>query len=424
MDIDVESGYLYATDTVYNLRVFNAAEPVHLVEVGTEHGSSNRVIVAGDYAYVNTWDSPWQANVRIVSIADKANPVEVGSLGTSNQCPGFDVAGDYLYVVDTWWGLCVYSLADKSNPAQVGSYAPSQSVWDVTVEGDYAYLTTFSSLLVVSVADKGQPAEVGSWSWPSVANEIFVQGDYAYVGTGSGLYVVSIADKSHLAEVGSLIGLSIYGLDVDGDYVYASTSNDGLVVIDVADKSHPTEVGRYAVPRASTVRKVGDAVYLACGQKGLYVLREHDAATAHIPPSGGSLTSPDGSVTVQVPPGAISATITLTFTHQSPSFTGELAGADRFFDLTAVYSDTNEPAQVVSGTTYTVTVSYPAAGPAIESTLGLYWWDGDAWSTQGLSSSVNTSAGVVTAQVGHFSRFAVLGETRRVYLPVVWRGYP
>ncbi len=50
-----------------------------------------------------------------------------------------------------------------------------------------------------------------------------------------------------------------------------------------------------------------------------------------------------------------------------------------------------------------------------------HWWDEGTgqWSQQGITSSVNIAGNVVTAQVSHLSLFAVLGETRRVFLPVV-----
>jgi len=75
----------------------------------------------------------------------------------------------------------------------------------------------------------------------------------------------------------------------------------------------------------------------------------------------------------------------------------------------------------VPGNTYTITVQYTdtETGPAIENTLGLHWWDGSIWSQQGITSSVNITDNLVTAQVDHLSLFAVLGETRRVFLPLV-----
>jgi oligopeptide transport system substrate-binding protein len=142
---------------------------------------------------------------------------------------------------------------------------------------------------------------------------------------------------------------------------------------------------------------------------------------------GGDLTSYDGNTTVQIPAGAITYTIIITHTPASgmpPG--GNLTGIGHVFDVTAVYSDTGQSAQIASGHACTITVQYndTEKGPAIEDTLGLYWWDEGAgqWSQQGIiTSPVNTTDNLVTAQVDRFSLFAVLGETHRVYLPLVLR---
>lgn len=152
-----------------------------------------------------------------------------------------------------------------------------------------------------------------------------------------------------------------------------------------------------------------------------------------IDPGGGEILSYDGSTTIQIPSGAITETVVVT---HSPAFGmppgGNLTGIDHVFDVSAVYSSTDPatagiPAWIVPGHTYTVTVQYTEAekGTAKEDTLQLYWWDQGSgqWSQQGITSHANTTANVVTAQVDHFSRFAVLGETHRVYLPIVLRSY-
>lgn len=56
--------------------------------------------------------------------------------------------------------------------------------------------------------------------------------------------------------------------------------------------------------------------------------------------------------------------------------------------------------------------------PARESTLALYAWDGSQWVKEP-SSAVDGAANVVTATPDPFSLWAVLGETCRVYLPLV-----
>jgi hypothetical protein len=140
-------------------------------------------------------------------------------------------------------------------------------------------------------------------------------------------------------------------------------------------------------------------------------------------PSGGGTFAPHGSIDFDFPPGAITDTIVLTYAVLQPF--GSQPHVGDFFNISAVYAGTGQVAQVATGHTYTVNIRYTDAqkGPAIEDTLRLYWWNEGAsqWSQQGITSTVNITDNLVTAQVDHFSPFAVLGETRRVYLPLVLR---
>ncbi|RLC85172.1 MAG: hypothetical protein DRI79_11735 [Chloroflexi bacterium] len=148
---------------------------------------------------------------------------------------------------------------------------------------------------------------------------------------------------------------------------------------------------------------------------------------------GGDLTSYDGDTTIQIPGGAVTSTVVITHAPASgipPG--GNLNSIGNVFDVTAVYSSTDPgtaglPAQIAPGYTYTITAQYSDTkiGPTVEDTLGLYWWDEGVsqWSQQGITSTVNITDNLVTAQVDHFSLFAVLGETHRVYLPIILRSY-
>lgn len=95
---------------------------------------------------------------------------------------------------------------------------------------------------------------------------------------------------------------------------------------------------------------------------------------------------------------------------------GNLISIGHVFDLSAV-NNAGQPVQLVSGHTYNVTVRYSDAerGPAIENTLAFYYWDGSAWVREP-SSQVDPVANTVSATPNHFSRWAVFGETRRVFL--------
>jgi len=150
------------------------------------------------------------------------------------------------------------------------------------------------------------------------------------------------------------------------------------------------------------------------------------AQSAVIGTGGGDLTSSLDGTTYTFPAGAFTAAVTVTHAARRQwelPATGSLAAVGPAFDLTAIYTSTGQLAPIASGRAFTVTIPYADAWVAVPETLGLWWWDvgANAWSQAGISSTVDVVQRQVTAQVAHLSLFAVLGETQRVYLPLVLR---
>ena len=131
---------------------------------------------------------------------------------------------------------------------------------------------------------------------------------------------------------------------------------------------------------------------------------------------GGTFASYDGQTTITVPAGAFTGTAEIVQAPVSgPPDTGDAVIAGRAFEITAVYSDTGKP---VTQAPFEIEFQYDTAskGPAIESTLALYYWDGAQWLVEP-SSTVDLANNKVTATPDHFSVWAVLGDTNRLYLP-------
>lgn len=145
-----------------------------------------------------------------------------------------------------------------------------------------------------------------------------------------------------------------------------------------------------------------------------------------IPASGGTLAA--SGIVMDFPPNTFTDTVVITHTAYSsgnaPPSGENLTGIDHFFDIDAIYESTGQPGQPAPGQTYTMTVSYSEEekGPAIEDTLALYYWNGSQW-LQEASSVVDTANNTVIAAPNHLSLWSVLGETRRIYLPLVVRDY-
>lgn len=133
--------------------------------------------------------------------------------------------------------------------------------------------------------------------------------------------------------------------------------------------------------------------------------------------AGGTLDGPGNSL--DFPAGAFTETVTISYTVVSPPDSYLSAGIH--FDISAVYSDTGEAAQLAPGATYTMTVAYDeeVLAPGIsESSLKLYYWDDgiSEWVAEP-TSVVDTVANTLTATPDHFSLWAGFGNYA-IYLPL------
>ncbi len=138
--------------------------------------------------------------------------------------------------------------------------------------------------------------------------------------------------------------------------------------------------------------------------------------------SGGTVTSYDGQVQIQIDAGDFTDDVIITLTPatgMSPQ--SILAGNGLVFELTAKYLD-GSPAEIATGQTVVIQVSYSDDDIRTieEETLALYYWDGDSWVIE-LSSIVDTINNTITATLDHFSLWALFGETNRVYVPMLSR---
>ena len=412
----------YVADAAYGLRILDVRTPENpVVEGSFATRAAKNVAVASGYVYVVN-DPCTDRCFQILNVAYPSSPSEVGwyDTGWSNDVA---VSGDYAYVVGVN-GLSIVDISNPAAPSFAGSYDPG-TCYAVALGGNYAYVTEWSGLRIVDVSNPSSPSEVASWNSSVPAMDVTLDPSLAYIAAG-GLHIVR-PELSGPYEEGAYApgtGEDYQSVALEGFYAYVADWNKGLRIIDVSDSSSPYEVGYYDPP-GGVGRGVAvhlGYVYLANDEYGLFILQFAPSVSATIPTSGGTLTSTPDQTTYSFPAGTFSASVIVTHTMRLagvPSF-GNLTGIHHTFELNAVYSDTGQPAQPAPGRTYTVTVTYSDGekGAAIEDTLALYYWDGGQWVKEP-SSQVDTVHNTVTATPNHMSLWAVLGESKRVFLPLV-----
>lgn len=268
------------------------------------------------------------------------------------------------------------------------------------------------------------------------ANPMFASGEvYTYTAGGP----ITISGRTLPATIGTWITLTNplidgYGNSLKSIYTRATTSSyysiypritltDPHGRVTIRNNTWATE---YFMPYTATIGTYAVHYELDTGPYQGMVTADSTfetklpAASAVVTVAGGVLTSTYDGTAYIFPSNTFSDTVIVTHTtvFTAPSAGGLIPIFGHSFDLTAVYSSTGQPAQPAQP--YTITVSYSDAqrGLAVENTLALYWWDGSQWVKEP-SSVVDTVANTVTATPNHFSLWAILGETRRVFLPLV-----
>ena len=153
------------------------------------------------------------------------------------------------------------------------------------------------------------------------------------------------------------------------------------------------------------------------------------------PAEGGTIvaTSSDGmTITVEIPPGAVTKPTQLAYTS-IPTITCSLPGfvfAGRAFRLEA-HRNSALHSGLVFEKPVTVTIHYTEANVAglDENRLELRYWNGRAWSTDGIIVvKRDTANNRLVVTVAHLSEFAMFAKEqqgpRKVYLPLTVRQYP
>ncbi len=432
-DLALRGGLAYLTG-FSGLWIVDVTNPQRPVERGGWTGSrwTNDIALNGDYAYL----SAEQFGLHVIDISNPALPERVTAVyfreARAVEAPAGDgAAPPYAYVATSnHRGLIVLDISNPAGPVELGHNDTPYLAWSVAVTSreppkpTYAYVgSLWDRVWVLDVSDPAEPDVVGSWAQPDLAYDLEIADGYLYAANGDGLYIADISSPAHPVQTG-YYDVTMHSVAVAGDYAYLGAHD--LRVLDVSDPSAPAEAGFYETwGAAQDVAVDGALVYVADNIGGLAILWFAPPTTASIPAGGGSLVGPFDGTTYTFAPGTFTDTVTVTHTPRffgAISSTGELTGIRHFFETTAVYSASGQPAEPLLPFTVTVEYSDSERAYAVEETLGLWAWDGDEWGQAGIDSAVEVGENRVIAQVDHFSLFGVLGEGRRFFLPLVLKG--
>ncbi|MBE7471205.1 MAG: hypothetical protein HS114_18865 [Anaerolineales bacterium] len=410
------------------LRLIDIANPAFPQEVGFANlGGIGKVAVVEDIAYAagGNW-------LYFVDISNQTAPTELGSYHDSYLDGITDVAvvGNIAYLTDFFKGLRLVDLSNFAAPREVGWYYPEERTFGVAVAGNMTYIAGASGLRLLDTSNPSNPFEVGSH--PGLAgwsNDVALKGQTVYLADDglveNGLSIIDVSKPTHPKLLGYLNLSGAQHVTVQGNYAYILTGGD-LYIVDVSRSNQPVEVGLYnnnLHPWADELAVQNNYVYVAGREDGLLILRLiRHKISGTIRPRGGVLLSAGEDTHLIFPNGAFTETVTLTYRHLwQDQAVGERVGLGHTFEVSAVSAATGQPAQLAPGQTFAFLIRYTDAekGPAIEDTIALYYWNGQQWLKEP-SSVVDPLSNTIAANPDHWpTLWTVLGETRRMVLPLI-----
>lgn len=276
----VADGYAYLADDLHGLRILSLQDPANPIEVGRlpSLDASLAVWVEGGFAYV----AERYGGLAVVSIEDKANPRRVGVWDTPGRAVGLAVAGGYAYIADGREGVRVVSVVDPTHPVEVASVPTTGSAVRLAVSDGHLYVADAGfGLRILSVADPKRPVEVGALPGGQV-QDVAVGGDFASVAVGDlGVQAASLSDRASPSWLNPIPmaggGQAAY---VQGGYLYVASRTGGLHVLSLADPAKPDLVGTFGAwaMDAQRVAMAGDLVLVSDPDKGVLIVSLVDPA--------------------------------------------------------------------------------------------------------------------------------------------------
>ncbi len=222
MDVATSGDHAYVAGmSPYGLTILDIANPGSPVVMGGVQtgGSGNRVMAAGNYAYLVVDDD----TIRTIDISNPSRPFQVSEYDASanGDIHSYAFSFPYIYAVTYSGDILVYDVGASPFPNLIATLDATTDDYlgSLDVSGFYLYLTSRTDVLdseggvvqvctlhAIDVRDPVHPTVVGSFDnvSPDGWGFVYASDHYAYVISFEETRIFSIRDPENITRVGDL----------------------------------------------------------------------------------------------------------------------------------------------------------------------------------------------------------------------------
>jgi hypothetical protein len=395
--VAVAGGYAYIAGLGSGLRVIDVSDPYSPTEVGgLSVGGCYDVVADPPFAYLMCGPYSWQMYFVVIDVSAPEAPVLEGFVELPGGAGGVAISGHYGFVANGSQGLRVLDLSTPDSPTEIGFLASPGYANDVSVSGDLAYVVTSDGVFAVDVGTPSAPVEVDFQATAGWADAVAVGGGYVYVANQlAGIDIFSECSPS-------TCGPGTDDLDCDG--VGNTTDNCPLHM-------NPMQ--------ADTDLDGSGDVCDPCPNDGTDSCIFSGSIAAEITvDDGGTITTPDGSLQVDIEPGDLAEDTTISITEgviEAPIADLALSTGPGLGQRIRVYDLQPDGLTFDSPVLLTIVADVSDLNATQQSLVDLYLENPATGSMESLGASCSITedpAGVFeascTAEIWHFSLYGLV----------------
>lgn len=271
-DLKLVGTKLYAADWSFGVRIFNASNPVAMIQTGSFSS------VAGSFIDVSGSRLGACSGDLRLGDANATNPSIQGQISLGSICRSLRVTDTLAVAAMGTAGVKLVSISTPSAPTLRSTVPTIALVEDVWVDGSFAYLACETGMQVANISNPARPTRFGSFASGASTDLVIIGGKavLAYTGNEPPVRVVDISAPNAPILQGTYAGSFTRNVAPWNGYAVLAAATDRsaprakIDILNISNPSNPTSAGSIVL---STINAGVDAVatngdYIFAGRSG------------------------------------------------------------------------------------------------------------------------------------------------------------
>jgi len=228
-DVRVWGDYAYVAAGANGVHIYDISNPTNPVWVSWVETGDTVADIDADDRYVYAMG---EVGFYVISRSTPQSARIIGKIEIAGDLKAMVVEGSYAYIGTWHTGLQIVDISVPEHPTLASSLELNMEDHAncIAVQGDYAVVAVlnynehplFQHIKIIDIKDKEAPVLIGDVAFDQYVQSLEIYNHFVYWGGYYGVHVVDVSSPSSPFTVYDMDSITVYGLAVNGTYLYVS----------------------------------------------------------------------------------------------------------------------------------------------------------------------------------------------------------